>query len=208
MCVDVGVVGVDFYFCSMGKLLAKFIMWAIGWKVNPNIPKEAERSVMIAAPHTTNWDAIMVRVAFSILRIPVKVAIKDFWTKFPMGLVIKPMGGLGINRSKKDPNKPRKSQIEQMADFFGKYEKMALVIAPEGTRSLRKEWKMGFYHVAKKANVPITFGYLYYAKKEAGVGGPLYPTDDMEADLKKIMAFYKDIKGKHPAYFSIDERYG
>lgn len=191
----------------MGKLIAKFILWIVGWKINPNLPKEAERSVMIAAPHTTNWDGIMVGVAFKVLGIPVKVAIKDFWTKFPMSLIVKPFGGLGINRGPKDPNKPRKSQVDQMADFFNQYEKMALVIAPEGTRALRKQWKMGFYHVAKKANVPITFGYLDYAKKEAGVAGPLYPTDDMEADMKKIMAFYKNITGKYPDYFSLDERY-
>ena len=191
----------------MGKAIAKFILWILGWKVMRPIPKEAERCVMIAAPHTTNWDGILTRIAFYILDIPVKIAIKDFWTKFPMGLIIKPFGGLGIDRSKKDPKKPRKSQIEQMADFFGKYPKMALVIAPEGSRSLRKEWKMGFYRVAQRANVPITFGYLDYAKKEAGVGGPLYLTDNMEADLKKVMDFYKDIKGKYPAYFSVDQRY-
>lgn len=191
----------------MGKLIAKLILAIIGWKVNPNIPKEAERSVMIAAPHTTNWDGIITRIAFYILGIPVKIAIKDFWTKFPMGILVKPFGGLGIDRSKKDPNKPRKSQVEQMADFFKKYPKMALVIAPEGSRSLRKEWKMGFYYVAKKANVPITYGYLDYAKKEAGVGGPLYTTDDTAADMKQVMDFYKNIKGKYPEYFSLDERY-
>ncbi len=194
-------------FALMAKAIAKLILRLIGWKVNFNLPKEAERSVMIAAPHTTNWDGIMVRIAFTILGIPVKIAIKDFWTKFPMGILVKPMGGLGIDRSKKDPNKPRKSQIEQMADFFDQYEKMALVIAPEGTRDLRKEWKMGFYHVAKKANVPITFGYLDYEKKEAGVGGAIYPTDDVAADMKKIMDFYKNIPGKYPEYFSLDQRY-
>ena len=191
----------------MGKAIAKFILWIFGWKVVRPIPKEAQRSVMIAAPHTTNWDGILTRIAFYVLEIPVKIAIKDFWTKFPMGLLVKPLGGLGIDRSKKDPNKPRKSQIEQMADFFTKYSKMALVIAPEGTRRYREEWKMGFYHVAKKANVPITYGYLDYANKEAGVGGPIYLSDDMEADLKKIMAFYKDIKGKYPEKFTADKRY-
>ena len=162
---------------------------------------------MIAAPHTTNWDGIMVRVAFSILEIPVKIAIKDFWTKFPMGLIVKPLGGLGINRGPKDPNKPRRSQVEQMADFFGEHERMALVIAPEGTRALRQQWKMGFYHAAKLANVPITYGYLDYKNKIAGVGGALYPTDDIAADMKKIMEFYKNITPKHPEYFMLDERY-
>ena len=192
----------------MGRIIAKFILQTImGWEVVYPIPKEAQRCVMTAAPHTSNWDGIITRLAFYILGIPVKIAIKDFWTKFPMGLIIKPFGGLGIDRSKKKPNKPRKSQVEQMADFFDQYSKIALVIAPEGTRSLRKEWKMGFYYVAKKANVPITYGYLDYANKRAGVGGPLYPTDDLEKDMKEMMNFYKDIKGKFPEKFTADVRY-
>lgn len=191
----------------MIRIIVKLIFKMIGWKVDFNIPKEAERSVMLAAPHTSNWDALLTRSAFFILGIPVKIAIKDYWTKFPFGLLVKPLGGLGIDRSKKDPNKPRKGQVEQMADFFKSNDQIALVIAPEGTRRLRKEWKMGFYYIAKEANVPITYGYLDYATKTAGVGGPLYVTDDMEADIKKVMAFYKDKSGKFPEKFMLDERY-
>jgi len=66
---------------------------------------------------------------------------------------------------------------------------------------------MGFYHVAKMAKVPITFGYLDFEKKLAGVGGVLHPTDNLEADMKKIMEFYKNIAPKHPEKFSLDQRY-
>lgn len=191
----------------MIRIIVKILFKIIGWKVDHNIPKEAGRSVMLAAPHTTNWDGILTRLAFFILGIPVKIAIKDYWTKFPFGVLVKPLGGLGIDRSKKDPNKPRKGQVEQMADFFKSNEEIALVIAPEGTRQLRKEWKMGFYHIAKQANVPVTYGYLDYATKTAGVGGPLYLTDDMEADMKKVMNFYKDKTGKFPEKFMLDQRY-
>ncbi len=195
------------YFYDMLKLIAKIMLRLGGWSVDPNFPKESSRSVMIAAPHTSNWDGIWVRVAFAVLGIPVKIAVKDSMTKFPFGMITKPLGFLGIDRSKKDPNKPRKSQIEQMADFFQQFDEIAMVIAPEGTRSLRKEWKMGFYHVAKMANVPITFGYLDFEKKLAGVGGVLYPTDNLEADMRKIMDFYKTITPKHPEKYSLDQRY-
>ncbi len=191
----------------MMESFAKFLLWLHGWKIDKNVPKEAQRSVVIAAPHTTNWDGYFVRVAFWVLKIPVKIAIKDNWTKGLIGSLTKRAGFLGIDRSKKDPNKPRKSQTEQMADFFKQFDEIALVIAPEGTRTLRKEWKLGFYHVAKMANVPITFGYLDYEKKMAGIGGVIYPTDDMEADMKKIMNFYKNITPKKKSYFSLDERY-
>jgi 1-acyl-sn-glycerol-3-phosphate acyltransferase len=149
-----------------------------------------------------------MRIALFVLDVPVKIAIKDFWTKFPMGLIVKPFGGLGINRRPKVPGEARKSQVEQLANFFNTYSKIALIVAPEGSRSLRTEWKKGFYYTAKMANVPICYGFLDYAKKEAGVGGVIYPTDDLEADMKQIMAFYRNIQGKYPEKFSIDERYG
>jgi len=82
-----------------------------------------------------------------------------------------------------------------------------MVVAAEGTRSLRKRWKMGFYHTALKAEVPLCFGYLDYAKKEAGIGGYIYPTGDIAADMKVIHEFYRDIKAKYPEKFSLDERY-
>jgi len=179
----------------------------MGWKVDDNIPKESHRSVMLAAPHTTNWDGILVRLALTAIGVKSYIAIKDSYTKFPISLLSKPMGFLGIDRSPKDPNKPRKSQIEQMAAFFERHERIALIIAPEGSRALRKEWKMGFYHVAKLANVPITFGYLDYEKKLAGVGGFRYLTENLSADLKPVMDFYKTIAPKFPEKFSLDERY-
>lgn len=191
----------------MLKLLAKFFFKLNGWSLNLDYPPESERCIMTAAPHTTNWDFIYMRVAFFILEIPMKVAIKKVWTKFPFGLLIKPLGGLGIERKPRDKSKPRRSYTEQMADFFKEHERIAMVIAPEGTRKLQKEWKMGFYHAAKMAGVPITFGYLDYEKKEAGVGGVLYPTDDIEADMKKMMEFYKTIKPKYDHKFMLDQRY-
>ena len=66
---------------------------------------------------------------------------------------------------------------------------------------------MGFYHAAKLANVPIAFGYLDYQKREAGVTKYILPSDDMEADMKQIMDFYKDKMGKYPDKFSLDLRY-
>ncbi len=182
-------------------------MKLMGWSIDPNLPKESNRCVVIAAPHTSNWDGLIMRIAFAVLGIPFKFAVKDTLTKFPYGLIVKPFGGLGINRSKPKEGEQRVSQIEQMANFFKQYETLALAIAPEGTRALRTEWKMGFYYVAKMANVPITFGYLDYKRKIAGIGDVLYPSADMEADLHKVMAFYKDIAPKFPEKYSLDKRY-
>ncbi len=189
----------------MVKAISKLIFTLCGWKVNYSVPKGVNKCVLIAAPHTTNWDAFYLRFGMWILDIPMKFTIKDDWTKFPFGGAVKRLGGIGIDRS---GNSSRKvSYVDQMVNIIKDNENIAMVVAAEGTRSLRKRWKMGFYHTAIKANVPLCFGYLDYEKKEAGIGGMLMPTGDIAADMKVIHDFYKNVKGKYPDKFSLDERY-
>jgi len=185
------------------RAIVKLVMGAFGWTTNPNVPDAAKKCVLIAAPHTSNWDAFYLRLGMWVLDIPMKFTVKDFWTKFPLGLLMKPLGGMGIDRS----SKTRFSYVDQMVNIIKSNDHIAMVVAAEGTRSLRKKWKMGFYHTAMKAEVPICFGYLDYVKKEAGISGTLYPTGVIGEDMKVINAFYRDIKGKHPDKFSLDERY-
>jgi len=187
--------------------IAAFILRLHGWRHDLNIPKESNRSVMIAAPHTSNWDFYFMMLAFWALKVPVRFTIKNSWTKFPFGLITKPIGAISIDRSPKKPNEPRRSYVDSMIDIFKKYDRIAVAVTPEGTRSLRKEWKMGFYHTAVGAGVPITFGYLDFKKKRAGVGGVVYPTGDIAEDFKVINNFYREINPKHPELWSLDERY-
>jgi 1-acyl-sn-glycerol-3-phosphate acyltransferase len=192
----------------MKKLIARFIFWISGWTLNRKVPKEVQRSVMIAAPHTSNWDAWLLIWAFALLDIPMKFTIKEEWTKhWLFGGFIRANGGIGIDRSPKSINKSRDSYVDFMAEQFNNYDKIAMVVTPEGTRRKQERWKMGFYHTAAKAEVPITFGYLDYGKKEAGVGGCIYLTDDLESDMRKIMSFYSGITPRHPENFSLDLRY-
>jgi len=193
----------------MGTIISKLIFFFSGWTKdeNENIPPEVQRCVIIASPHTSNWDLIYARSAFYLMGIPLRFTIKKEWLRPPFGWLVKKMGGLGIDRSPKEPGQPRKSMTEAMIELFDEYQTLAMMVTPEGTRSLRTEWKMGFYHVAVGAGVPIALGYLDYKRKHAGVGPIIHPSGDMDADLRKIMAFYRDIAPKHPEKFSIDERY-
>lgn len=176
--------------------------------MNKNVPAEAfGKCVMTAAPHTTLWDGVYALGAFLIMGIPLKYAIKKEFNYFLVGNLLAAAGALWIDRKSTSKDGARKSYIEIMAEVFEKHEAIALMIAPEGTRSLTKQWKTGFYHVAKEAGVPITLGYLDYKKKEAGVGPAIYPSDDMEADMHKIMEFYQGVTGKYPEKFQVDERY-
>ena len=117
---------------------------------------------------------------------------------------MKPLGGVPIDTTN---GKKKINMVEIMADFFKKNKDFIMTITPEGTRSLRKEWKSGFYQVAKLANVPICLGYVDFKTKTAGVGGVVFPKEDMKEDMKKIMDFYKTKTPKFPEKFSIDLRY-
>tara|TARA_B110000483_G_scaffold118993_1_gene143782 strand:- start:12 stop:563 length:552 start_codon:yes stop_codon:yes gene_type:complete len=182
-------------------------MSLLGWKVHKKLPAGVDRCVMIASPHTSNWDFVFTRSAFSILNIPVRFTIKDTWFKFPLNLIFGPLGGIAINRKPRKEGEERPSTVEAMAALFEKNKNLVVLVTPEGTRSYREEWKSGFYHVAKMANVPICLGYVDYKNKVAGVGMTVYPSDDIAADMKIIMRFYKDIAPKHPEKFSVDKRY-
>jgi len=82
----------------MGKRLAKLLLRLSGWRLNPSIPKEVQHCIIVAAPHTSNWDIYFARLGFYIMGIPLKFTIKQEWMRFPLNLLIGSVGGLPIDR--------------------------------------------------------------------------------------------------------------
>ncbi|MDW7694151.1 1-acyl-sn-glycerol-3-phosphate acyltransferase [Flammeovirgaceae bacterium SG7u.111] len=189
----------------MLKFLSKIGFWIFGWKLGKYDFESVNRCVMIAAPHTSNWDLYFARCAFFLMGIPLRFTIKKEWFKFPANLLIGPLGGIAIDRSPKPGLTRKRSMVDAMADLFEENEELSVMVTPEGTRSKVTRWRSGFYNVAVKAGVPIGLGYLDYKNKVAGVGKMVYPTGDFKADMKIINDFYKDIEGKHPEKFSLHQ---
>jgi 1-acyl-sn-glycerol-3-phosphate acyltransferase len=188
--------------------LAKLFMWIIRWKIDPIVPEAAKaKCVLVAAPHTSNWDQPITVAAMKMLGVTMRYTIKKEWLRFPLGWFIRMTGGIGIDRSPKKAGEERQSMVDAIADLYPKYEQLAVIIPPEGSRSLRTEWKTGFYYTALKAQVPIALGYLDYKKKIAGIGKMIYPSGNFEADMREIMAFYANKAAKFPEKFSLDVRY-
>ncbi len=180
----------------MKKLIANITLKLSGWKTETKNIESIKKSVMIAAPHTSNWDLIFMVAVFWKHNINVKFFIKDAYTKGIYGFFFKWLGGIGIDRSKKN------NLVERAAQSFEKEEKLIIIIPPEGTRKRVEKWKLGFYHIAKTARVPISFGYLDYKEKIGGCGSFIPVTDSMENDLDKIQTFYKTKTGKFPELYN------
>lgn len=188
----------------MVYFIAKLIYFITGWKMDNQMPPGLKKCVMIASPHTSNWDIFYARTAFILMRLPVQFTVKIEWLRFPFKWFMKKAGAIGIDRSPKKGNTERKSMVEAMSDLFDEHEELVIMITPEGTRSLATKWKTGFYYVAKNAGVPIALGYLDYKNKVAGVGKVIYPSDDFKKDMQEIMQFYKNIPARYPEKFSVD----
>ncbi len=180
------------------------IFKATGWTVDSNLPPEIKKCIIIAAPHTSNWDFWYTMASFAIYRMKIRFTVKKEWMQFPFSLLMKPLGGIAIDRTPRKDESDRKSFVEAMIDLFRENEELIILITPEGTRSHRNKWKTGFYHVAQGAGVPICLGYVDYVKKKAGIGKVIYPKDYV-TDMREIMAFYGQITAKFPENFAVDK---
>ena len=187
--------------------LAEQSLKMLGWEIDNHWPLDLEQCVMIAAPHTSNWDALYARLALKALGVNVRLTIKDSYMKLPFGPFVRAMGGIGINREPKKPGEPYLSMVQVMTDLFKTHPKLVMIVTPEATRAKQEQWKTGFYHVALAAGVPIALAYMDYVQKKTGVGKIIYPTGNYEQDMAEIMGFYAKINAKFPEKFSIDMRY-
>jgi len=183
------------------KTISKFIYFLMGWKAVGGVPDNITKAIFLIAPHTSNMDFYMGRFYCWIKGIPIKLLIKKESFKGPLGGLLKKVGGIPVDRSRAT------SKVIQVANMFDEYDPMMLGITPEGTRKLSKKWKMGFYHIAVQAKVPILLSYIDYKTKIAGVAAPFYPTGDVEKDMKFIEDFYRDKNAKYPEQFNLSAMY-
>lgn len=171
--------------------LALFLLRLFGWRPEGTLP-DIPKYVIIAAPHTSNWDFVLMLALALAYKIRIVWMGKNSLFRWPLGLLFKRLGGIPIDRS--SPH----NVVEQAVEVFDKREKLIMVITPEGTRKKVKTWKTGFYYIAKGANVPILLGFADYKRKIAGFGPTIVSSGDIEADMRVIRDFYSGIYGKHP----------
>ncbi len=170
--------------------LARLWFRVFGWDTVGD-PPQHEKAVIIAYPHTTNWDLPHMLAAALCFRMRISWMGKHTLFKAPFGWFMRFLGGVPVDR--RAPG----GLVNQVAETFGNTEKLFLAVPPSGTRSRREHWKSGFYWIAHTAQVPVVCGYLDYKRKKACLGFSNDPTGDIRPDQDKVRAFYDGIEGKY-----------
>ena len=170
-----------------------------GWKVVGTLPAHAVKSVLIAAPHTSNWDLPYTLMVAFALRLNVYWMGKTSLFNPPFRGVMMWLGGIPVDRSQSTNLVAASS-----AAIIRATGALQLIVPPEGTRSGTRFWKTGFYYIAQGAGVPIVMAYLDYEKKVGGLGPIFQTTGDIEADMASIKAFYAEVKGRNSKQFHAD----
>lgn len=171
-----------------------FFLRLLGWKIKGSFPEDLKKAIVIVAPHTSNWDFIVglaVRSSLKLYRF--RFLGKHSLFKKPWGFFFTRLGGIPVDRSDKH------DMVNQVVNLFNRNENFILALSPEGTRKKVERLKTGFYHIAKKAAVPIMMIGMDYAKKEISFAEPFYPTEDMEADMRHIIQHFSGMAGKNPS---------
>jgi len=171
--------------------LAAGLLRLLGWRLEVTLPEEPSY-VLVVAPHTSNWDFFYGYAAKMAVGLDLFIMAKHTLFRGPLGHVLRRLGVIPVDR------RAAHGVIGQMAETFRRSERLVLAITPEGTRSRTTYWKPGFYHIARDAGVPIALAFLDYRGKRVGIGGVVYPSGDINADMASIRAFYSDKYGRRP----------
>jgi 1-acyl-sn-glycerol-3-phosphate acyltransferase len=177
----------------LAEWLGRTTLKLMGWRIDGELPK-LDRFIVVGAHHTSNWDFVIFIAFKFVLRLNARWFGKHTIFRWPFGGLMRLWGGIAIRRDR------QVNRVEQAVQAFRQHPEFILVLSPEGTRKKVERWKMGFYHIAQGAGVPIVLAALDYKNKRVFIGPTFWPTGDEAADLRDILAFYRPFIPKKPEY--------
>lgn len=174
---------------TVSRALGHVFLALMGWRVTGNIPN-VPKLVIIAAPHTSNWDFVVGIAAKLALRLQVTFFGKDSLFRFPLGILMRALGGVPVDRGTSN------DVVSGIVAEFARRDKLVLALAPEGTRKKVDRWRTGFYHIARAAGVPIVPVALNFGAKEIQILAPFVPTGDVDSDIAVLRARFAGVRGR------------
>jgi len=178
------------------RVLSKVILKIIRWRVDGSLPVDQKKYVLIVAPHTSNWDFFLFVLTVSVLRLQPSVLIKDTIFIGPLGWFLRYCGAIPVNRRQAG------SLVTYISGIYEEREEFVLIITPEGTRSPNANWKRGFHHVARAAEVPILVVYVDSTVRTIGIKGLMEPSEDVDGDIQELKTFFDGKKGLKPGNYA------
>lgn len=176
----------------MCKAFYSFILRVVGWTQENRLSPDIKKFLVVAAPHTSNWDFPLGVISRGIWQIDIKYLAKKELFVWPFGYLFRALGGYPVERSKST------NLVDQVVGYYNDNDEFIITITPEGTRKYAPKWKTGFWHIAKNAGVPVVPAIFDYEKKHLILDEPFPLTDDMEADIERLKAHFRPYKGKNP----------
>ena len=173
------------------SLLGRIWLGLLGWRIEGSLPP-VSKAVVVAAPHTSNWDMPHMLAVSWVLGVHPSWLGKRELFRWPFGWIMRALGGLPVDR------RIRGNVVDQAVARFAEADRLFLVVPPSGTRSRASHWKSGFYHIASGARVPIVCAYLDYRRKVGGIGPTVQPRGSAALDMPAIRDFYADVTARFP----------
>ena len=173
--------------------VGRTVLRLMGWRIEGQMPA-LDKFVVIGAHHTSNWDFVLFLAAKFVLRLNARWFGKHTIFRWPFNNLLQRWGGIPVRRHLK------LNMVDQAIQGFRDNSQFMLILSPEGTRKKVERWKMGFYHIACGAGVPIVLGALDYAERRIVIGPSFQPTGDQAADLKAMLDFFRPYPPKKPEY--------
>jgi len=183
-----------------GNPLLQRIMIALlrltGWRFTGVDFPDVRRMVLIVAPHTSNWDFPLGVMAMYALRIRGTYLGKHTLFRFPLGILMRFLGGVPVDRGSSQ------DVVGQTVALAQGMDRAIIVLSPEGTRKLAPKWKTGFYRIAQQGGMPIFPVAFDYARKEIRFLPLFHPTGDLDADLAALRANFTPQMARYPAQYA------
>jgi 1-acyl-sn-glycerol-3-phosphate acyltransferase len=131
-------------------LYSRILFDILGWRIDGNFP-ELSKFLVIVAPHTSNWDFPIGVFCRRILGFKSQYVAKKELFVFPLGYFFRALGGHPVERSRNT------NFVDEVVRLYRENDQFVITMTPEGTRSRNDNWKSGYYHIAKAANVPVVY---------------------------------------------------
>ena len=175
---------------ALSRWFGRTILQLGGWTIVGNFP-DVPRLVLLAAPHSSGWDAVWGLAAKLAMGVDISFMGKAELFRGPLGWLLRRLGGIPVNRARAH------GAVQQASASLCSRERMWFVLAPEGTRKRVEHWRSGFWHIARAADVPVFCAWFHYPDRSIGLGQLFHMTGDLDADMARIREYYQPFVGKH-----------